>query len=201
MKAFVLMGTPEEIVTAIAGLRDQGIITPGSATVVDSSGMIEAVALQPKELAKNANGRKRQLTIKETDDKEFCTAGSIYERLINMYNSICTKLTPRKKTVNRSLKKDIDALFRKSNPISMEMIEEAFHRYQDGQWFDDERTRKAYGTFAWCIQRTKIENALKGKYSNRIFNVYNNTHYGKEVERIDRQRLGRSGVKSTGADF
>ena len=198
MKLFILEGNPSEILETVKGLTEQGLIAPTSAQF-EEAGQVKEQAEQeqaPAEPVQEQEPKKKRSSSK--GDKDYYKEGTIYKQVVDLYNTTCTKLAHRSEFVNFDLKRKIDKLFSKENPMKMEDIKAAFEAYQNGQWFDDPDNRSAYGNFMWCIQRTKIENALMGKYR---FNFNNKNNYGNTDKSIDRQQLGGDCIKARGFDF
>lgn len=201
MKLFILEGSPSEILETVKGLTEQGLIAPTSVQleeagpVQDEQEQAEQEPATPEPVQDQEPKKKRSSA---KGDKDYYKEGTIYKQVVDMYNTICTKLARRTEFVNFDLKRKIDKLFSKDNPMKMDDIKSAFEAYQNGKWFDDPDNRSAYGNFMWCIQRTKIENALMGKYK---FNFSNKNNYGNENQSVDRKQLGSDSVKSRGFDF
>lgn len=203
MKLFILEGSPSEILETVKGLTEQGLIAQTSAQF-EEAGPVQPEQEQAEQEQEPATPdpvqepeqKKKRSSSKA--DKDYYKEGTIYKQVVDLYNSICTKLAHRSEFVNFDLKRKIDKLFSKDNPLKMEDIKAAFEAYQKGAWFDDPDNRSAYGNFMWCIQRAKIENALMGKYK---FNFNSKNSYGSENQQIDRQQLGSDSVKSRGFDF
>lgn len=204
MKLFILDGSPSEILETVKGLTEQGLIVPTS-TQFEESGQVQAGQDQvdpvqdqaPAEPVQEPEPKKKRSSSSKAD-KDYYKEGTIYKQVVDMYNTTCTKLAHRNEFVNFDLKRKIDKLFSKENPMKIEDIKSAFEAYQNGSWFDDPDNRSAYGNFMWCIQRTKIENALMGKYR---FNFNNKNNYGNTDKQIDRQQLGNDSVNTRGFDF
>lgn len=201
MKLFILEGSPTEILETVKGLTDQGLIAPTYAQFEEACPVQDEQEQEqekaPADPVQEPETKKKRSSSAKSD-KDYYKEGSVYKQVVDMYNTICTKLAHRTEFVNFDLKRKIDKLFSKENPMRMDDIKAAFEAYQNGSWFDDPNNRSAYGNFLWCIQRTKIENALMGKYR---FNFANKKSYGSENQQIDRQQLGSDSVKSRGFDF
>lgn len=197
MKLFILEGSPTEILETVKGLTEQGLIAPTSAHF-EEAGQVQEQAEQEQAATVQEQEPKKKRSSSAKGDKDYYKEGSIYKEVVDLYNTICTKLAHRNEFVNFDLKRKIDKLFSKENPMKMDDIKSAFEAYQNGQWFDDPDNRSAYGNFLWCIQRTKIENALMGKYK---FNFNNKHSYGNENQSVDRQQLGNDSVNTRGFDF
>lgn len=196
-----LEGTPKEITKTVRGLVRDGII-PASADsdheFVSVSEEFETEETGDLDSVSDQDVQKSETKRNKKQEKDYYKEGSVYKEVIDLYNAICTKLARRKETCNWHLKKRIDKLFT-LNPMQMEDIRRAFYQYQSGEWFDDPSKRTAYGNFCWCIQRSKLDNALMGKYMYRIKN--NNNYESKNNKTIDRQQLGGEDIHSTGLDF
>lgn len=202
MKLFILEGSPSEILETVKGLTEQGLIAPTS-TKFEEAGPVQdqEQAEQDQATAEPVQEPEQETKKKRSSakgDKDYYKEGTIYKQVVDLYNTTCTKLAHRSEFVNFDLKRKIDKLFSKENPMRIEDIKTAFEAYQSGQWFDDPNNRSAYGNFLWCIQRTKIENALMGKYR---FNFNNKNSYGSENKSVDRQQLGGDSVSTRGFDF
>lgn len=96
------------------------------------------------------------------DDKTEKPKIDKYQRLVNLYSTICIKL-PKVEKITDKRKKSIDKLL---NLYTLEKIEDAFKTINSSNFCTGNNDRGWIADFDFCINADKITNALEGKYKN-----------------------------------
>lgn len=109
-----------------------------------------------------------------------------YQRMVDLYSKICTKLSKVIKITNKR-KTEIDKLLKL---YSWEEIEDAFIKINSSMFCTGNNDRGWKADFDFCINTDKMANALEGKYQNSFDNKPKQQKPNNKFHNFDQKMAG-----------